>query len=125
LRTAADVCEFILAYRPTLAAEEQEVFLALALNSKHRVTKVIEVAKGTLASVDVHPRDVYRPLILAASAATVVVHQHPSGDPEPSKEDLMLTMRLCEVGRLVGIPILDHVVIGGEQYVSLADRGLL
>jgi DNA repair protein RadC len=125
LRSAGQVDEFIRSYRPTIATEDQEVFLALVLNSKHAVTKVVEVAKGTLGSVDVHPREVFRPLLCAAAAATIVVHPHPSGDPEPSPDDLALTARLRDVGLLVGVPVLDHLILGGDSYVSLADRGLL
>jgi DNA repair protein RadC len=83
------------------------------------------VARGTLASVDVHPREVFRRLIVDAAAAAFIVHNHPSGDPEPSADDLALTARLRDVGQLVGIPILDHVVIGSDGFVSLADRGLI
>jgi DNA repair protein RadC len=125
LRSAKLVYEFIREYRPTIGTEDQEVFLALALNAKHAVTKVIETARGTLASVDVHPREVFRALILHAAAAAFVIHPHPSGDPEPSSDDLALTARLRDCGHLVGIPILDHLIIGGDSYVSLADRGLL
>jgi DNA repair protein RadC len=125
MRSALLVDQFIRQYRPTITTEEQEVFLALALNAKHAVTKVIEVAKGTLASVDVHPREVFRPLVLAAAAATIVLHNHPSGSPEPSADDLALTARLRDAGALVGIPVLDHLVLGSDSFVSLADRGLL
>ena len=125
LRSAKQVFEFVQQYRPTIGAEQREVFLALALNSKHAVTRVEQIAVGTLASVDVHPREVFRPLLLHAAAAAFLVHNHPSGDPEPSTDDLALTARLREAGQLVGIPILDHLVLGGDGYVSLADRGLM
>lgn len=125
IRSASDLDAFIRAYRPTVATEDQEVFLAVALDSKHAPTRVTEVAKGTLASVDVHPREAFRELIVHAAAAVFFVHNHPSGDPEPSPDDLALTARLRDVGRLVGIPVLDHVIVGGDGYVSLADRGLL
>lgn len=125
LRSALAVFEFLRSYRPTLATEDQECFLAVAVNAKHAVTRVIEVAKGTLGSVDVHPREAFRELILHAAAAVFFVHPHPSGDPEPSPDDLALTARLRDVGRLVGIPVLDHLIIGGESFVSLAERGLL
>jgi len=125
IRSAQDLDQFIRTYRPTIPTEDAEVFLAVALNSKHAPVRVIEVAKGTLGSVDVHPREAFRELILHASAAVFFVHNHPSGDPEPSPDDLALTARLRDVGRLVGIPVLDHVIVGGDDYVSLADRGLL
>jgi DNA repair protein RadC len=125
IRSAGDLDQFIRSYRPTIGTEDQEVFLALAVNSKHAITKVIEVAKGTLASVDVHPREAYRELIVSGAAAVFFLHNHPSGSPEPSSDDLALTARLREVGQLVGIPVLDHLVLGAEGFVSLADRGLL
>ena len=125
IRSAHDLDRFIRSYRPTLATEDQECFLAIAVNAKHAVTRVIEVAKGTLGSVDVHPREAFRELILHAAAAVFFIHPHPSGDPEPSQDDLALTARLRDVGCLVGIPVLDHVIVGGDNYVSLADRGLL
>jgi DNA repair protein RadC len=125
IRSAAELDQFVRQHRPTIAAEDQEAFLAVAVNSKHAPIKVIEVAKGTLGSVDVHPREAFRELILHAAAATFFVHNHPSGDPEPSSDDLALTARLRDVGRLVGIPVLDHVILGGAEFVSLAERGLL
>jgi DNA repair protein RadC len=125
LRSAHQVDEFIRQQRPDLVTEPQEMFIALALNSKHCVTRLIEVARGTLGSVDVHPREVFRGLILAAAAATICVHNHPSSDPQPSQDDLALTARLRDVGQLVGIPVIDHLIIGGDDFVSMADRGLL
>jgi DNA repair protein RadC len=125
IRSAHELDQFIRSHRPTIATEDQEVFLAVALNSKHAPTRVIEVAKGTLGAVDVHPREASRELIVHAAAAVFFVHNHPSGDPEPSPDDLALSARLRDVGRLVGIPVLDHVIVGGDNYVSLADRGLL
>ena len=125
LRCAHDVYQFVLDHRPTFPTEEAEVFLAVVLNGKHCCKAVVEVAKGTLASVDVHPRELFRELIVRAAAAAFVIHNHPSGDFEPSPDDLALTARLRDVGRLVGIPILDHLIVGAEGYVSLAERGLL
>lgn len=111
--------------RARLAPLLHEVFLALPLDSKHRPIRELRIAEGSLASVDVHPREAFRELIRHAAAATLFVHNHPSGDPEPSPDDLALTARLREVGQIVGIPVLDHVIVGSEGYVSLADRGLL
>jgi DNA repair protein RadC len=118
--SAADVYERL---RPRLVGLDQEVFMVLALDSRHAVTDEIEVARGCVTHVEVHPREVFRPLIRQAAAAAVVAHNHPSGDPEPSIEDEALTYRLRAVGEIVGIPILDHVIIGASGYVSMADRG--
>lgn len=125
LRTEGAVVEFVCQHRPNFRVEEQELFLVLALNAKHCVTRVIEVAKGSAASVDVHPREVFRPLIACAALAAIVLHNHPSGDPEPSADDLALTVRLRDVGQMVGIPVLDHIIIGSDGHVSLSTRGLL
>jgi DNA repair protein RadC len=125
LRSPQQVYEFVLQRYPDLPTREQESFFALALDSKHRVKACFEVSRGTLAQVDVHPREVFRPLISAAAAAWFAVHNHPSGDPEPSGDDLALTSRLKECGQLLGILLLDHCIIGGDNYVSLTDRGVL
>ncbi|RME80854.1 MAG: JAB domain-containing protein [Planctomycetota bacterium] len=118
-----DVFEYCL---PWIAYQEKEIFLALALNGKHRILRVFEIAKGTLLSCPVHPREVFRPLIREGSVAFIVAHNHPSsGDPEPSPEDKEITKRLKEGGELLGIPLLDHVIIGAHKYISLSAQGLL
>ena len=119
LASAADVYGRL---RPRVDGLAQEVFLVLALDVRNVVTEEIEVARGCLTGVEVHPREVFRPLIRGAAAAAIVAHNHPSGDPTPSPEDLALTDRLRNVGELVGIPLLDHIVIGRGDYVSLAER---
>ena len=106
---------------PRLAGLVQEVFLVIGIDVRNALIEVVEVARGTVNGVDVHPREVFRPLVRMAAAAAVVVHNHPSGDPTPSQEDLDLTRRLREVGILVGIPILDHVVIGSQGFRSIAE----
>ena len=73
----------------------------------------------------VHPREVFRPAVVAGAAAILCVHNHPSGDPTPSCEDLRITQRLVETGKIVGIPVLDHVIIGRDSYFSFADEGIL
>jgi DNA repair protein RadC len=104
-----------------LAGLSQEVFLALGIDSRNGLLDVVEVARGTVASVEVHPREVFRPLIRMAAAGGVVVHNHPSGDPTPSVEDVALTRRLRAAGDVLGIPIVDHVVIGDNDYRSIAE----
>jgi len=103
----------------------QEAFLVLLLNSKHQVIRPVITAVGTLASVDVHPRETFREAVRHSAAAVIVAHNHPSGDAEPSGDDLALTARLRDAGNLLGIPVLDHIIVGDERFVSLADRGLL
>ena len=104
---------------PRFAGLEQEVVVVVAINARGAVIEEIEVARGTLARVDVHPRDVFRPLIKLSAACGVVAHNHPSGDPTPSDQDLDLTHRLRACGQLVGIPILDHVVITDDDFASI------
>ena len=101
---------------------EQERFYALLLDGKHGLRRIELISVGTLTSSLVHPREVFRPAVREASAAVVCAHNHPSGDPEPSAEDIEVTRRLLEVGRLLGIPLLDHVVLGDGRYVSLRER---
>jgi len=103
----------------------QEQFRVLLLDSKHRVRRHVLVAQGGLNAAIVHPREVLRPAILSAAAALVLAHNHPSGDPEPSDEDLRLTARFGEACRLMGIELLDHVILGDGEYTSLKERGLI
>jgi len=109
-------------FRGRLAALEVEEFWALTLDVRHRVQGEHFLARGSLTGVEIHPRDVFRPLIRQAAAAVIFCHNHPSGDPAPSRADIELTARLREVGELCGIPVLDHVVVGWEGYASLAER---
>ncbi|NVB81125.1 MAG: DNA repair protein RadC [Kofleriaceae bacterium] len=104
-----------------LAGLAQELFLVLGVDIRNGLLDVVEVARGSVNGVEVHPREVFRPLVRMAAAGGVLVHNHPSGDPTPSPEDVALTRRLRGVGELIGIPIIDHVVIGGGSYRSIAE----
>lgn len=104
-----------------LAGLTQEVFLSIGVDIRNGLLDIVEVARGTVAGVEVHPREVFRPLIRMAAAGAVLVHNHPSGDPTPSAEDVALTRRLRDVGGLLGIPIIDHVVIGDRAFRSIAE----
>jgi DNA repair protein RadC len=106
---------------PRLAGLAQEVFLAIGVDIRNGLLDVVEVARGSVNSVEVHPREVFRPLLRMAAAGGVLVHNHPSGDPTPSPDDIDLTRRLREVGQLIGIPIIDHVVIGDHSFRSIVD----
>lgn len=122
VRTPQDVTTFV---RAVIGAEERETFLALGLDARQRVRFTRTIAVGSLSRVDVHPREVFRPLMRAGVHAAIVVHNHPSGVPEPSDADLELTQRLADTGRIVGIPILDHLVVTRTQAVSIASLGLM
>ena len=103
---------------------ETERFWVLLLNTRHEVLDRIELAHGGLASSPVHPREVFRAAVRAGAAAVILVHNHPSGDPTPSRADLATTTRLCRAARIMGIPVLDHLIVGDGRYVSLRERGV-
>jgi DNA repair protein RadC len=107
---------------PQLRAALQEEFHALLLNSRHRVIREVLVTRGILDSALIHPREVFRPAVGEGAAGVILVHNHPSGDPTPSAEDRAVTRQMAEAGRAVGIPVLDHVVIGAGAYASLGDE---
>lgn len=110
---------------PKLRKQAREHFLVLLLNARHEVMGQETVSVGSLNASIVHPREVFRPAVLASAAAVVLVHNHPSGDPEPSEEDLSITKRLVEAGELLGISVLDHVIVASRGVVSLRSRQLL
>lgn len=109
--------------RPRYKASTQEEFLLLVLNSKNRVQKEVPVSLGTLDTSLVHPRDVFRPALKEAAAAVIFVHNHPSGDPRPSENDVLLTARLIDAGKLLGVQVIDHVIIGSHEWYSFRDHG--
>ncbi len=107
-----------------LRFRETEHFWLLLLNTRHEVVDRVELSHGGLASSPVHPREVFKAAVRAGAAAVILVHNHPSGDPTPSRTDLALTARLTRAARVMGIPILDHVIVGDGRYVSLRERGV-
>lgn len=108
-----------------LANESKEVFLCLHLDSKNRIVCIDQVSTGSLNASIVHPREVFKSVMLSSAAAVLFLHNHPSGDPTPSREDLELTTRLKQAGDLLGVRVLDHIIIGNGCYQSLADQGML
>ncbi len=114
-------------FQPRLQHLRKEVFKAVLLNTKHQMLKDVTVSEGTLSASLVHPREAFLPAIKESAAAVIFLHNHPSGDPTPSPEDKELTLRLAEVGLLVGISVLDHIIIGSGSpgYISFRDAGLL
>ncbi|MCX8071775.1 MAG: DNA repair protein RadC [Candidatus Binatia bacterium] len=110
-------------FRERLAAEKREFFYAVLLDNRHRKIRDVRVSQGSLTTTIVCPRDVFEPVVREAAAAVVFVHNHPSGDPTPSPEDVAITRRLREVGELMGVRVLDHIVIGHGRYVSFARDG--
>jgi DNA repair protein RadC len=112
-------------FGPLLKGLKQERFIGLYLDGRHRVVSERTVSEGSLTASLVHPREAFAPAVRASAAAVIFLHNHPSGDETPSREDKELTARLVACGRLLGIPMLDHVVIGAERYFSFADHRLL
>lgn len=112
-------------FGPALESKKKEIFRVALLDSQNGLLRDVQVSEGSLSASIVHPREVFRSAILEASAHLVLVHNHPSGDPTPSKEDIHLTRQLVEGARLLGLRIHDHVIIGQARHVSLAQRGLI
>ncbi len=102
----------------------KEYFLILLLDGKNRIIREEQVSEGSLNQSIVHPREVFNPAVRESAAAVILVHNHPSGDPIPSREDLEITRRLKEAGDLLGIRVLDHIIIGDNAYRSFVEQGL-
>ena len=111
-------------YLKELKTAAQECFILIALNAKNRVIEKCIVSLGTVSSALVHPREVFRALIQASASSTILVHNHPSGDPTPSAEDIKITRQLVSAGEIMGIKVLDHVIIG-DSSLSLRESGLV
>ncbi len=122
IKAGADVNSLL---GPRLRDQSKEQFVALLLDARHRLLREERVSIGTLTGSLVHPREVFRPAIRESAVAIIVAHNHPSGDPTPSREDIEVTDRLAQVGRLVGISLLDHVIVGDDDYVSLREAGYM
>ena len=101
----------------------EEVFILITLNTKNIVTGYFEVHRGTINTSLVHPREVFKRALLNNASNIMVAHNHPSGDPNPSKEDIQITERLKEAGNLLGINLLDHIIVGEDKYISLKEKG--
>jgi DNA repair protein RadC len=107
----------------TLRHEQKEHFLAFFLDTRNRVISRDTISIGSLQANIVHPREVFKAAVARSAAALIVLHNHPSGDPSPSEEDRAITVRLVEAGALIGIPLLDHIIIGAGSFISLKERG--
>jgi DNA repair protein RadC len=116
--------EVVNLVRSRLKGKKKEYFLALLLDTRNQLIKVSEISVGSLDSNIVHPREVFKEAISASAASVIFVHNHPSGDPTASEDDIKLTKRLAEAGEIVGIDVLDHIIIGDKNYLSLKREGL-
>jgi DNA repair protein RadC len=117
--------DLFLRYRAQFFAANREVFLSLHLNSKNQLIREVLVSIGSLNTSVVHPREVFSAAVRDSSAALIFLHNHPSGDPAPSREDRECTQRLYRAGKILGIRVLDHIILGHEDYFSFADAGQL
>lgn len=122
LRTPEDVARRMI---PRLRERRVEVFVVLMLDARNAVKGEVEISRGTLNASLVHPREVFKAAIDCLAAGIIAVHNHPSGNAEPSSEDLEITRQLAETGKIVGIPLHDHLIVAGDQCTSLAERGML
>jgi len=116
--------EVVRLVRNRLKDKQKEHFLALLLNTRNQLIKVAEISIGSLDTSIVHPREVFKEAISASAASAIFAHNHPSGDPTASEDDIKLTKRLAEAGEIIGIDVLDHIIIGDNSYVSLKREGL-
>jgi len=122
LRSSDEVARL---YVPKLRDLNKEIFMVLLLASNNRLIKDVIISEGILNASVVTPREVFREAVVGMAAAVILIHNHPSGNPEPSREDLQLTKQMTESGKMMNIPVLDHIIIAGNQHSSFADKGLL
>lgn len=116
--------EVVNLVKRSLRDKKKEHFLVLLLDTRSQLIKSAEVSVGSLDSSIVHPREVFKEALSASAASVIFVHNHPSGDPEPSADDIKLTQRLAQAGEIMGIEVLDHIIIGNKKYLSLKREGL-
>jgi DNA repair protein RadC len=117
-----DIAEFFV---PILRDELKEKFLVVCLNSANKVTKFEAISVGSLNSSVVHPREIFKFAIENSSASIILIHNHPSGNLEPSNEDIAITKKLVEAGKILNIEVLDHIIVGGNSFTSMVERRLM
>ena len=121
IKTPDDVASLV---KGRLKGKKKEHFLALLLDTRNQLIKVAEISVGNLDTSVVHPREVFKEAISASAASVIFVHNHPSGDPEASEDDIKLTKRLAQAGEIMGIDVLDHIIICDKEFLSLKREGL-
>ena len=117
--------DIVRMYQPLLRDLKKEVFKVVLLDSANHILRDVTVSEGILNSSLVHPREVFRPAILEPAASIILLHNHPSGNPEPSAEDIQITRQIAESGKFLGIPVHDHIILTRDAFTSFAERGLL
>jgi DNA repair protein RadC len=124
-RQVSSPADVATVYGPLLRDLPREVFMTVHLNTANFVIGDYTISEGGLSASIVEPRAVFRQAILENAASIICIHNHPSGNPEPSREDIAVTRQLVEAGRVIGIPVHDHLIIAGTEYTSLAERGVM
>ncbi len=122
IKSPEDIAEIFI---PLLVDEMKEKFIVICLNQANKIIKYVTVSEGILNSSLVHPREVFKAAIEQHSASVILLHNHPSGNAEPSNEDISITKKLCESGKILDIPVRDHIIIAGTNFTSFAKKGLL
>lgn len=122
VRSPEDVAELMI---PEMRGLDREYFKAVLLDTKNGIKKIVTVAVGSLNAALVHPREIFKAAVAASAAGIIMIHNHPTGNPEPSNEDADLTVRFARCGELMGIDLVDHIIIGGNKYVSMRERDLI
>lgn len=117
-----DVARFAM---PRYRDEKKEHFAILLLNTKNHIIGLRDISIGSLTASIVHPREIFHEAIVHTAASIILIHNHPSGDPSPSREDIAVTQRVVKSGKLLDIPVLDHIILGYNRWVSLKEKGLL
>ena len=117
--------DVIKAVKPLIADQNKEFFIALYLNTKNGVLKQEVISIGSLSANVVHPREVFRTACMLSASSIIVAHNHPSGDPAPSREDIEITKKLAEAGKMIGIELLDHVILGQDKNYGFKESGML
>jgi DNA repair protein RadC len=117
--------DVIKTVKPLIADQNKEFFIALFLNTKNGIIKQEVVSVGSLNANIVHPREVFRTACMVSASSIIVAHNHPSGDPAPSREDIEITKKLAEAGKMIGIELLDHVILGQDRNYGFQENGLL
>ena len=120
--SSTDVAQYFI---PRLRDLHKEVFMVLLLDARNCLIRGVTISVGSLTASIVHPREVFKPAILDSAASVIFVHNHPSGDPTPSQDDLKITSQLVEAGRMIDIRVLDHIIIGRGSFTSLAGKGFI
>jgi len=121
-KRSQDVADY---YIPLMRDLKKEVFKVALLNGGNKLIKDITISEGTLNSSVVHPREVFRDALIEATAGVVLIHNHPSGDPTPSEDDIKITHQLVETGKIFGIKVFDHIIIGANNFKSMADEKII